>query len=275
MGQTITKTKEEEKRKPRLLGIDVGQRFLNEAEKIDKYRTTCGNSWPNKIARLNQTYKVIDVGKTQNIGDELKVLEYVPKWISQKTDVVFLHETADGGMPHTRPGLICIPNGINNPNIKSTIIHEAVHISQRENIELWDTVYEKAWNIKKWTSSVPFELEVHRRYNPDTFMSRNYIWKDKWIIVPIYKNKNEPELGRIKLVFYNVENEEWLSFVPEEWEKFVGKNVDVAEQEHPHEMAAYIIQRFFEGNVLTKEYEKRLLQCINVYFPQMGINYVK
>ena len=273
MGQNITKQQDE--RKPRLLTLDIAKRQLNEAEKIDKYRTTCGSSWPNKVARLNQTYSAVDIGKEKSIEEELKVLEYVPKWISQKTDVVFLHESADGGMPHTRPGLICIPNGINTSNIKSTMIHEAVHISQRNSPKLWDIVYQNAWNMKKWEQQVSFDLEVYRRYNPDTFMAGNYIWNDKWVIVPMYKNKNEPVLGQIKLVFYNVENGEWLSFIPEEWINFFGKDLSVAEQEHPHEMAAYIVQRFFEGKDITKEHEKKLLQQLNVYFPEMGIPYIK
>ena len=87
MGQNITKQSDE--RKPRLLTLGIAQRQLNEAEKIDKYRTTCSSSWPNKVARLNQTYIAVDVGKENSLEEELKVLEYVPKWISQNTNVVF------------------------------------------------------------------------------------------------------------------------------------------------------------------------------------------
>jgi hypothetical protein len=269
MGNNLSSSNKEDQ-KPRLLEKYTAQQFLNKAEGVDQYRTSCGNSWPNRIARLNQVYKTVDAGIVRPIQDDIRIVEYVPKWISPKTNVVFLDETADGGMPHTRPGLICIPNGANNMNIKSTMIHEAVHISQRDNPKLWDIVYESAWNMKKWTQKIPFELDVYRRYNPDTFMAGFYVWRDKWIVVPVYVNKNEPKLSEIKLVFYNVEKEDWVSFIPQEWIQYFGKDLSIAEQEHPHEMAAYCLQRFFEGKETTKEYEKRLLKYINIYFPEIG-----
>ena len=171
---------------------------------------------------------------------------------------------------------------LNNPDIPQELKDELLKIREK-------------FDKEKLEQDKYLEENKHRKikgYNPDTFMAGYYIWNDKWVIVPMYKNKNEPVLGQIKLVFYNVENGEWLSFIPEEWINFFGKDrqlsvavpldimsksrlPSVAEQEHPHEMAAYIVQRFFEGKDITKEYEKKLLQQLNLYFPEMGIPYIK
>jgi hypothetical protein len=270
MGQQLTKNNNKEIIKSDILSIKDAKRTLERAELLDNYVTYCKNSWSNKKARRDFLYDVAPVPSHQVTQiDKLKVLEVIPKWVNP-VNVVVLNNTADNGFPHTRPDIICIPhNLIDSYSLQSTLIHESVHILQRRYPKLWNDVYLKVLNMKESDVALPHELEVYVRYNPDTIYTRQYVWNNKWIAVPVYLRKDNPQLAHIRLHFYDINTQRWQAYPPIEWTKFFGEMND-SEQEHPHEMAAYCIQKYLDKKEL-KPYENELINQVRIYFPEINL----
>jgi hypothetical protein len=244
---------------------------LNKAEQIDNYINKCTNSWSNRIARLNNKYEPYELKKEKE-DDYNYIINLLPKWLPISTSIIILNKTAENGMPHTRPDSICLPSGCisYSDEFKSTIFHESIHIHQRKLSQVWQLVYEKAWKMKKFKGELPEELNKYRRYNPDTIMDGLYVWNDKWVVVPIYLRKDRPVLNGIRLNFYNVITGETVAYIPEDWIEFFGRDIGISEQEHPNEMAAYSLQKYFFDKTKTQtETDKLLYVYVKEYFPEI------
>jgi hypothetical protein len=266
MGQNISTQKTTHPIESNILNEKDGKIALQKAEMIDKYTTYCKNSWANKKARHNFLY---DVHPHISEADQLKIREAIPKWIAP-VNIVVLNNTADNGYPHTRPNIICIAqHNIDSHTLESILIHESVHMLQRRYPKIWDSIYENVLNMKTTNEQIPHELAAYVRYNPDTIYTPNYIWNDKWIPVPVYLRKDNPQLGDIRVNFYNVTTQKWQAYPPIEWTKFFGE-MNNSEQEHPHETAAYCIQKYMEKKEL-KAYENELIKQVRIYFPELKL----
>jgi hypothetical protein len=272
MGNVHTQQKIELKTeitKPNILNKNDSIMHLNNAEQIDNYINKCTTSWSNKTARLYNKYEPYDIIK-ENPTTISVILDLLPKWIPNNTKIVILDKSAENGMPHTRPNIICLPYNHSMMTNKSTIFHESIHIHQRILPKIWELVYENAWKMKRWKGDLPQELGKYRRYNPDTIMDGLYVWDDKWVVVPIYLRKDKPELGDIRLQFYNIKTEEIIAYIPEDWKDFFGKGLGISEQEHPNEMAAYSLQKYFyEKEKTPNKSDKLLYFYIKEYFPEI------
>ena len=222
---------------------------LNAAEQIDNYRTKCLNHNANTISRRGQLYNAYNYQLHYRyiMEDTLQASKkHLPNKLLNEIGqvrIVILFPSADGGMPHTRPGnIICFPCQVDTPSFE-TIQHELWHIHQRIYPEFWEKLLEKQWLFRPWLPSdeLPLLLEKQRRYNPDTLKQPYWIWKDEWVPVPIFQNVTQPTLSECKIWWYNAKTELVSHSLPPEVASFFGSRMPAAAYEHPYEMAAYML----------------------------------
>jgi len=221
--------------------------LLADAENVDFYLKKCREDRNNMISRKENTY-----APNNMTIKEYKFFEIVIENAKDKipirlmTDLseirlIQLMPTADGGMPHTRPdSIICYPD-ISKFFSVSTLIHELWHIHQRIYKQLWNEVFEKL-HWKEWNGRLPLSLEKNRRYNPDTIDSPFYVFKDKWIPVPIFDDIKRPKVNEVYIWFYNIETKHHIRNVPEEIQQYF-PNLPIAGYEHPREITAYMLSQ--------------------------------
>jgi hypothetical protein len=202
------------------------------AEQIDQYRKQVSESPPNLAARVNQDYMPARYSIPRTI---------VPSKNWPNGQVLWLDESADGGLPHTRPPyFICLPINIPDDKLATTLEHERIHLSQRANPEKWQTVF-KAWNMKPWSASsgdIPLEILQRRRLNPDLLNIPMYIWKDEWVVFALFRSMKPSNLSDIDIVWWNALSRTLHRDAPPGWKEFFG---DVTAGEHPYEIAAYLL----------------------------------
>jgi hypothetical protein len=219
------------------------------AEQIDNYRKQCNEDKLNTISRRGHLYSAYNyptdyllvLRETLNVA--LKDLPNKLNRELQNVNIIILYPSADGGMPHTRPNdIICFPYTVNFPSLE-TITHELWHIHQRKYPDFWQLLLERAWQFKKWDGDLPAELEKHRRINPDTLATQNWIWQSKWVPVPVFIDASKPSLTECQIWYHNVITGRTEHGVPQEVYEYFGRRMESAAYEHPYEMAAYMLSR--------------------------------
>lgn len=226
---------------------DEAQELLSDAESQDFYLKKCSEDRNNMIARRECTYAT-----NYMTAKEYKFFEIVLENAKDKIPMrlkndlseiklIQLMPTADGGMPHTRPKqLICYPD-ISKFFSVSTLIHELWHIHQRNYKEMWNQVFERLqW--KEWSGRLPLTLEKNRRYNPDTIDCPFYLFRDRWVPVPIFEDIKKPKVNEVHIWFYNVETNSHTRYIPEEINDYF-PNLPISGYEHPREITAYMLSQ--------------------------------
>ena len=226
--------------------------LLNVAESKDYYLHHCYKDKANSNARRNSNYfpnalSQLDINSAMSFIQKT-IPQLPPKLLELKVHIIQLMPTADGGMPHTRPGnIICYPDFTHLYSV-STLIHELWHIHQREFKPYWIIVFKRlGWT--EWNGKLPDKLEMNRRYNPDTIDSPLWIFQNKWITVPIFKDITNPSINHVDIWFYNPNIEYYIKRIPEELSSYFTDLRDV-ELEHPREITAYMLSepdRFYSS----------------------------
>ncbi len=227
--------------------------FIANSEQKDHYFDICNSSPQNIKARNNEVFyncnriPLIDINGIENYLENIILL--LPKRLLNdlgKVRIVQLMPTSDGGMPHTRPGdnesidgIICFPN-ISQLYSFSTLIHELWHIHQRKYLQLWRSLFLKQGWIE-WEGELPDELEYNRRYNPDTIDCPLFLFRGKWIPIPIFRDISNPKLGEVDIWFYNPGNRIWIKSIPPELLSYYSDSLPSSAYEHPRELTAYIL----------------------------------
>ena len=219
--------------------------ILNSAEDIDMYIEECNDNTQNSIARKKCNYSPNNIALQEQIyaDNYLKtVISIIPDRLLldlHKVTIIQLMPSAEGGMPHTRPnGIICYPD-ISRLYSKSTLIHELWHVHQRINKDIWLQVFSKlGWTL--WNNNLPEHFEKHRRLNPDTIDCPLFIFEEKWIPIPIFKNITQPEIGEVDIWFYNPNTRKHITKVPPELSNYFG-DIPMVAYEHPREITAYML----------------------------------
>jgi hypothetical protein len=153
--------------------------------------------------------------------------------------IVQLMPSADGGMPHTRPGnIICYPD-ISQLFSQTTLIHELWHIHQRNYKDLWFKTFKRlGWTM--WEGKLPENLEKSRRYNPDTIDAPFWIFNEEWVPIPIFKDISRPNVADVEIWFYNVQKQYHIKRVPDEILSYF-PGLPPSAYEHPREITAYLL----------------------------------
>jgi hypothetical protein len=237
---------------------EEARHLLEQAEEIDKYQERCKYVAPlNVVARAGMRYVPVPTEEATPAPPE------IPRWLSHglpdRIPIIILDATADGGMPHTRCTAICCPGG---PKAPSTMIHELIHVHQKANASKWASVYADAFQMKPWLGQIPDELAYRRRINPDTVQSPFWIWRDRWVPVPIFLRPDAPNLRDMRVYFYDATTTEWQSMPPAGWAQFFGSLAD-SYQEHPHELAAYWIA---DNKDLSSPAYRRFKNAVDIWF---------
>jgi hypothetical protein len=209
-----------------------GLQALFRAETIDNYRKIVNESAINRLARFGQDYlpSVHSVNRTVPSADPAE------PWPNGQ--VIWMDPTADAGLPHTRvPNFICISANFPEADLKTTLLHERVHVSQKLHPEAWKNIFQ-VWDFKPWYGRLPIDIEARKRINPDLLGIPHYIWKNKWVPVALFKSASNPRLNEIDLVWWDDSSRVLHREAPPGWIDYFGS---IPAGEHPFEIVAYLV----------------------------------
>jgi hypothetical protein len=219
--------------------------LLNRAEKEDMYLEECYDDRANSIARHNCSYApntipLREINYANNYFSSASSM-IPPRLLNELSEVkiINLMPTADGGMPHTRPGnVICYPI-FDQIYSESTLVHELWHIHQRKFKDLWFKVFKRlGWLM--WDGKLPEMLESNRRLNPDTIDCPLWIFNGEWVPVPIFKDVSHPKINEVEIWYYNPNSRYHTKKIPIELESYF-PNLPPSAYEHPREITAYLL----------------------------------
>jgi hypothetical protein len=227
---------------------------LELAEQKDGYRAACASNELNAVARRGQRYSPFFVQATiaQNvsaIAAKIQLLDDV--------NIVILDPTADNGYPHTRPGLVCIPAGAAaSANIETTLIHESIHIHQRDHRDMWRTALSREGWTPLTIGSIPFSVKERCRINPDTMATPFWAWEGVHVPLPLFSQTSSPRLSDIVIKWMDVRNGALYSETPSSFTKRYGTP---PQPEHPYELLAV---EMAEAGIRTLSDLERKLQSL-------------
>jgi hypothetical protein len=186
--------------------------------------------------------------------DVLTVTTEVP--VKGPVHLVFLDGMADAGLPHTR-GMsgIAMPVYLLWKMDYKTLDHELVHLSQKQNYDVWWAMYRREWNFTQATDaqikSIPLKWRSKRRMNPDTLMDPFTVWRDRFMPLSVFLSESSPDLRSCKRGFWDLSLEQWTWEPPSGWEETFGTGFN---DEHPNEIAAHWLDGSAVGKRLKMEY---------------------
>jgi hypothetical protein len=219
--------------------MSLAQEALDKAEELDGYHASCAASALNTAARRNQIYapSFLDHANLQKL---YKCMFEVP--LVKTMNVVVLNSSADNGYPHTRPHcVICMPKSnilsMSPDKLKNTLCHEAIHVHQRRNPELWASVCRKDGWTPVGTKKIPYEFMERCRLNPDTFRpQRFWAWEAYHVPMPLFVREDNPTLGDIQVKWLDLRNETLFADPPSSFVRRYGSAPP--QPEHPFELLA-------------------------------------
>ena len=207
---------------------------LDAAELHDGYRAACSANELNRIARQHQHYRPFFVkdSAAQTIS---AIAGSIP--LLDQVDIVILDPTADNGYPHTRPGIVCLPAVANliEKNLETTLIHESIHIHQRDNRDMWRSALQKEGWTELRLASVPVAFRERCRINPDTMAAPFWAWQGVHVPLPLFSQKTSPRLSDVVIKWMDVRNGAVYSEIPPSFTKRYGSP---SQPEHPYEVLA-------------------------------------
>ena len=225
--------------------------LLDEAERKDGYRAACHANLLNDRARERQEYSFYPDPLGKRISSIAATYE-----IAKGSQIVTLHPSADNGYPHTRPGIMCFPvRPYTTSQLTETVLHEALHLHQRNNLDLWTTYSVKQgwWPVPKET--IPEKWRLRCRINPDTMYSPFWSWDSHYIPLPLFQNEFSPSMQGSSVRWFDTRSETLFSAAPR---SFVDRYGAISQPEHPFETGAVEISH---KNIST---ENRLREFLTV-----------
>jgi len=178
----------------------------------------------------------------------------------RNTDTIVLNSSADNGYPHTRPhSLICMPSGFIRESaeaeLKETLCHEAMHIHQRKNPELWkEMCVAQGWKPLDKTT-IPLRFREKCRINPDTFFDTQFwSWDTHHVPLPMFKRDINITLGDVSIEWLDLRTGSLFHSPPE---SFVKKYGNPSQPEHPYEIYAVLFAK--DGITTHQALHRKLL----------------
>ena len=217
--------------------MSLAQNAIDTAEIVDGYRAACDISPLNAAAREGQSYTPSFLDKKTLEKLYLQMFR-IP--LLKSANIVILNSTAESGYPHTRPNaLVCMPSSSvlnTTPDIlKNTLCHEAIHIHQRENPEIWAQACRKdGWTPVK---NVHPDFVERCRLNPDTFIpQRFWAWSEYHVPLPLFIREDLPQMNAVQIKWLDLRNNTLYNEAPSTFSKRYG--VAPPQPEHPFELLA-------------------------------------
>jgi hypothetical protein len=212
--------------------------LLQRAEDEDGYLAACAAHPANAAARRGYHTNRIPPALEERLTDALQSLRLPRRLQMGRIPVVHLHPSSDGGMPHSRPNMVCVPH-LEQIHSEETMIHELWHVHQRRYQKEWAVVF-AVLGWRPWRGDLPAGLEKHRRINPDTVDAPLWIFEETWVAVPLFRDVVSPDLREADVWFYDVRDGRRTRTVPAgllEW----FPSLPPSAYEHPRELAAYTL----------------------------------
>jgi hypothetical protein len=206
--------------------------ILQKVEEIDGYQSLCKRDSMNHLARSRCSYTMWN---DQSLAEKAMSFSFM----DPNVEVVILHPSAEGGMPHTRGlSLICLPAYYPESRLADTIRHELVHISQRQIPSVWRTRARMDGWIYVEDSVIPANWLAKCRLNPDTAAARFFAWEGRHVPLPLFVREDKPDLRDTVLRWYDIHEGTVKSSVPASFYKKYG-SMSASSMEHPYELWAY------------------------------------
>lgn len=229
---------------------------LEEAESIDGYRAACNASVLNAAAREKQAYAPHFLKRAElvKLNDAMRKIP-----ILSTMDVIILHASADNGFPHTRPNsLICMPSSSigDETALINTLTHEAVHIHQRRNAELWSSACKKEGWMPVPKARIPTEFADRCRLNPDTMATPFWAWETYNVPLPLFVREDYPTLEGVSIKWLDLRNGALFGEPPS---SFGARYGNPPQPEHPYELLAV---EYAAAELQTEDAIIRKLQSI-------------
>jgi hypothetical protein len=228
----------------------MSRALLDQAESVDHYLEACANSPSNSLARQGNRYepsflKPIPSRRLHEIAQTIPLLA--------AANIIILQPSADNGYPHTRPGnIVCMPTGIceggSESSLRTTLIHESIHLHQRLYGDKWKTFCQKEGWQPQPDTEIPPEFQETCRINPDTMSDPFWSWQTHYIPLPLFVPKWKSTLGDIVVKWYDMRNGSLYPDPPPSFFSMYG--IDTPQPEHPYEI--YAVQ-FANENIKSHE----------------------
>jgi len=94
--------------------------------------------------------------------------------------------------------------------------------------------------MSQWDGTIPGDITLRQRLNPDTILVPYFIWKNEWVPLGIFKSLTNPDIHDIDIVWWSTSSRTLHRQAPPGWEDFFGPVHNG--HEHPYELSAYLVQ---------------------------------
>lgn len=223
-----------------VLAREQAAAYLQRAEDQDGYLAACKAHPANAAARrAGYGANTIPWPYMEQLSSLLSSLR-LPRRLQNmgRIPVVHLLPSSDGGMPHSRPNLVCVPL-LEQIDSAETMIHELWHVHQRRYQKEWSAIF-AALGWRPWEGQLPENLETHRRINPDTIDAPLWIFEDTWVAVPLFRDIVAPNLRETDIWFYHPQEGRRTRTIPSGLLDLF-PSLPSSAYEHPRELAAYTL----------------------------------
>jgi hypothetical protein len=216
--------------------------ILNRAEIIDQYLSKCRHNMANYLARKGARYELSMIDNQTALAIQ-STARNIP--LLDECEIVILDETADRGLPHTRPpNYICLPTTLctSTPgkDFITTLIHEAIHIHQRDYPDIWDRELRRIGWSPVSPDIIPTEFTDRVRINPDTCMKPFWAWDKYHVPLPIFRSDIMPQLNEVNVKWFDTR---YNTLSPNAPQTFLNRYGYMGYIEHPYEIYADLYSR--------------------------------
>lgn len=205
---------------------------LQRAESIDHFQEKVAADPLNKLARQHLFY------------GPARSTEVPQTWFS--SEIITMHPTAEAGLPHTRPpNIICLPEWFPEEKKKETLLHEYVHLDQRNRPDIWNKKFRQdGWN-RILEQEIPERWLARCRLNPDTIDQRFWAWEDRYVPLPLYEREDKPDLRQVVVQWYDMKTGARQPEPPRRFSERYGSYP--SQPEHPRELAAVELAKILQS----------------------------
>lgn len=209
------------------LGVEEGNNALALADTIDEFKDKLFLDPVNTKAREGQGYSAMNG----------PLLPSSLKGLHASIRVIWMNHSAEAGMPHTRaPDLVCMPMDYPAQRLNDTLIHESIHIDQRQRPEAWlKWCVETGWTLLR-EEDIPERWVRRCRLNPDTMAYRFFAYHNRYVPLPLYEREDKPKMHETKIHWWDRKTGYLLKDTPSDLKLYLQ---GVLNPEHPFEIAAY------------------------------------